>query len=412
VRHAPEVRRVVVTGLGVLAPTGKGVEEFWDSLEEGRSGAKLIEFPGVAPAVLCPIEGFEPETWFSRRDARRMDRCGQLAAAAALLALEDAGGDLGLPEGRVGASVGSAHGGAQTLSDAYQAYYERGADRVSPFAIPLSLTNVAAASTARALGLRGPSAAPCTACAAGADAIGAALALIREDRADAMFAGGADAPLAPVIVAGYRSLGALSSISREPEQASRPFDRDRDGFVMAEGAGILVLEEREHAIRRGARIYAELGGYGSSCDAAHLTDPDQTGEGPAVAIRQALVDAGVAPEEIGYVNAHATSTSAGDTAEARAIVLAGLGHALVSSTKAMHGHTMGAAGGVEAIAALMPIVRGMTPPSVNLDAPDDEIELDFVVDGARAIQTDATLSNSFGFGGHNAAIVLRRHSTG
>ena len=246
------MRRVVVTGLGVIAPTGRGVEEFWDSLEAGRSGARLIEFPGVAPAVLCPIEGFDPEAWFSRRDARRMDRCGQLAAAAALLALEDAGGDLGLPEGRVGASVGSAHGGAQTLSDAYQAYYERGADRVSPFAIPLSLTNVAAASTARALGLRGPSAAPCTACAAGADAIGAALALIREDRADAMFAGGADAPLAPVIVAGYRSLGALASVSREPEQASRPFDRDRDGFVMAEGAGILVLEEREHAIRRAA----------------------------------------------------------------------------------------------------------------------------------------------------------------
>ena len=224
-----------------------------------------------------------------------------------------------------------------------------------------------------------------------------------------MFAGGADAPLAPVIVAGYRSLGALSSVKRAPEEASRPFDRDRDGFVMAEGAGILVLEEREHALRRGARIYAELGGYGSSCDAAHLTDPDETGEGPAVAIRQALVDAGVAPEEIGYVNAHATSTSAGDTAEARAIVRAGLGHAMVSSTKAMHGHTMGAAGGVEAIAALMPIVRGTVPPSVNLDAPDDDAELDFIGTASKPIQTDATLSNSFGFGGHNAALVLRRH---
>jgi 3-oxoacyl-[acyl-carrier-protein] synthase II len=178
---------------------------------------------------------------------------------------------------------------------------------------------------------------------------------------------------------------------------------------MAEGAGILVLEEREHALRRGARIYAELGGYGSSCDAAHLTDPDETGEGPAVAIRQALVDAGVSPEEIGYVNAHATSTSAGDTAEARAIVRAGLGHAMVSSTKAMHGHTMGAAGGVEAIAALMPIVRGTVPPSINLDAPDDGSELDFIGTASKPIQTDATLSNSFGFGGHNAAIVLRRH---
>jgi 3-oxoacyl-[acyl-carrier-protein] synthase II len=405
------MRRVVVTGLGVIAPTGTGVEAFWDSLEAGRSGARLIEFPGVAPAVLCPIEGFDPEAYFSRRDARRMDRCGQLAGAAARLALEDAGGDLDLPPGRVGASVGSAHGGAQTLSDAYQAYYERGADRVSPFAIPLSLTNVAAASTARALGLRGPSAAPCTACAAGADAIGAALSLIREDRADAMFAGGADAPLAPVIVAGYRSLGALASTKREAEAASRPFDRGRDGFVMAEGAGVLVLEEREHALRRGARIYAELGGYGSSCDAAHLTDPDETGAGPAVAIRQALVDAGVAPAEIGYVNAHATSTNAGDTAEARAIVLAGLGHAAVSSTKAMHGHTMGAAGGVEAIAALMPIVRGILPPSINLDEPDEGSELDFIGGRAREIETDATLSNSFGFGGHNAAIVLRRHMT-
>jgi 3-oxoacyl-[acyl-carrier-protein] synthase II len=405
------VRRVVVTGLGVIAPTGSGVEAFWDSLEAGRSGAKLVEFPGVAPAVLCPIEGFEPENWFSRRDTRRMDRCGQLAAAAALLALEDAGGDLDLPPARVGAAVGSAHGGTQTLADAYQAFYERGADRVSPFAIPLSLTNVAAASTARALGLRGPSAAPCTACAAGADAIVSALALIRADRADAMFAGGADAPLVPVIVAGYRSLGALSSTRREPEQASRPFDRDRDGFVMAEGAGILVLEEREHALRRGARIYAELSGYGSSCDAAHLTDPDESGEWPAVAIRGALADAGVAPEEIGYVNAHATSTFAGDSAEARAIVRAGLGHAAVSSTKAMHGHTMGAAGGVEAIAALLPLARGMLPPSVNLDAPDDGSELDYVAGGTRAIETDATLSNSFGFGGHNAAIVLRRHVT-
>jgi 3-oxoacyl-[acyl-carrier-protein] synthase II len=403
------MRRVVVTGLGLLAPTATGAEAFWDALAEGRSGARLIEYPGVEPAVLCPIEDFDPEAYFSRRDARRMDRCGQLAGAAAKLALADAGGDLDLPAGRIGASVGSAHGGASTLADAYQAYYERGADRVSPFAIPLSLTNVAAASTARALGLRGPSAAPCTACAAGADAIGAALSLIRDDRADAMFAGGSDAPLAPVIVAGYRSLGALASTKREAALASRPFDRGRDGFVMAEGAGLLVLEEREHALRRGARIYAELGGYGSSCDAAHLTDPDETGEGPAVAIRQALTDAGVAPEAIGYVNAHATSTSAGDAAEARAIALAGLGHAAVSSTKAMHGHTMGAAGGVEAIAALMPIVRGLVPPGINIDETDPDSVLDFIGARPREITTDATLSNSFGFGGHNAAIVLKRH---
>jgi 3-oxoacyl-[acyl-carrier-protein] synthase II len=338
-----------------------------------------------------------------------MDRCGQLAAAAGRQALEDAG-ELGLPPGRVGASVGSAHGGAATLYDAYQAYHERGADRVSPFAIPLSLTNVAASATARMNGLRGPSAAPCTACAAGADAIGAALALIRDDRADAMVAGGADAPLSPVIVSGYRSLGALASTKREAAAASRPFDAGRDGFVMAEGAGLLVLEEREHALRRGARIYAELAGYGSSCDAAHLTDPDETGEGPAVAIRQALTDAGIGPEAIGYVNAHATSTHAGDAAEARAIAAAGLTRAAVSSTKAMHGHTMGAAGGVEAIAALMPLVRGLVPPGINLESADPDGIVDLVGAEPRRIDTDATLSNSFGFGGHNAAIVLRRDS--
>ena len=266
--------------------------------------------------------------------------------------------------------MGSAHGGAQTLADAYQAFYERGADRVSPFAIPLSLTNVAAASTARSLGLRGPSAAPCTACAAGADAIGAALALIRDGprrrdvrgrRRRAARAG--DRRRLPL------ARRALARRAREPEQASRPFDRDRDGFVMAEGAASSC--SRSASTRCGAARAStpSSSGYGSSCDAAHLTDPDETGEGPAVAIRQALVDAGVAPEEIGYVNAHATSTFAGDSAEARAIVLAGLGHAAVSSTKAMHGHTMGAAGGVEAIAALLPLARGLMPPSVNLDAP-------------------------------------------
>ncbi len=341
-----------------------------------------------------------------------MDRCGQLAGAAAKLALEDAGGDLDLPPGRIGASVGSAHGGASTLSDAYQAYYERGADRVSPFAIPLSLTNVAAASTARALGLRGPSAAPCTACAAGADAIGAALSLIRDDRADAMFAGGADAPLAPVIVAGYRSLGALSSTKREPELASRPFDRERDGFVMAEGAGILVLEEREHALRRGARIYAELGGYGSSCDAAHLTDPDETGEGPAVAIRQALADAGVAPEadRLRQRARHLDERGrrgrgAGDRARrARArdgVVDQGDARPHDGRGRRRRGDRRADADRARAGAAGHQPRRDRRRQRARLHRRR----------AAQPIKTDATLSNSFGFGGHNAAIVLKRHVT-
>jgi 3-oxoacyl-[acyl-carrier-protein] synthase II len=400
-------RRVVVTGAGVITSIGTGVEDFWDALANGRSGARLVDPDAIGPAVACAVDGFDPEALFGRRDARRMDRCAQLAAGAARLALDDAGGDLGLPPERIGASVGSAHGGALTLADAYRALEERGADRISPFAIPLSLTNVAAASTARTLGLRGPSAAPCTACAAGADAIGVALSAIRDGRADAMLAGGADAPLAPLVIAGYRTLGALAGTARPAEEASRPFDRGRDGFVIAEGAGVLVLEELEHARARGARIYAELAGYGQSCDAGHLTDPDQTGEGPAAAIRAALADAGVDAEAVGYVNAHATSTPSGDAAEARAIARAGLGAAAVSSTKSMHGHALGGAGGIEAVASLLPLVRGVLPPTINLVDPDEDVGLNHVAGTAREASVEAVLSNSFGFGGHNAALVLR-----
>ncbi len=400
------MRRVVITGAGVVSSIGVGVESFWDALAAGRSGAEWVDVDGVR-AVACPVSELDADALFGRRNARRMDRVAQLAAAAGALALEDAGGDLGLPPERVGASVGSAHGGALTLSDAYKALHDRGPDRVSPFAIPLSLTNVAAAATARTLGLRGPSSAPCTACAAGADAIGAALFAIREGRADAMLAGGADAPLAAIVIAGYRTLGALSSNDREPVETSRPFDRGRDGFVIAEGAGILVLEELEHARARGARIYAELAGFGQSCDAGHLTDPDQTGRGPALAIEAALVDARLDPGDIGYVNAHATSTPAGDAAEARALAAAGLRGAPVSSTKSMHGHALGGAGGIEAVASLMPLVRGQLPPTINLEDVDEDAGLDHVRE-LREGRPDAVLSNSFGFGGHNAALILRK----
>ena len=407
-RQNPGVRRrVVVTGAGVVAAPGVGVETFWDALEQSVSGASILTVDGIGDAVVCAAPELEEDRFFSRREARRLDRCAQLSVAAARLALEDAGGDLGLSDERIGTSVGSAHGGMGTLDAAYRTLTERGADRVSPFTIPLSLTNHASAATARALGLHGPAFASCTACAAGADAIGAAMLAIRDGRADAMFAGGAEAPLSPLVIAGYHTLGALASTARGAAAASRPFDRKRDGFVIGEGAGLLVLEELEHARARGARIYAELVGYGSSCDAAHLTDPDESGDGPAAAMTNALADASLEASAIGYVNAHATSTPAGDTAEARAIRRAGLGHAAVSSTKSVHGHTLGAAGGIESIAALMPIVRGVMPPTVNLEDPDDDQELDHVAGTSRRQRAEAVVSSSFGFGGHNAALAYR-----
>ncbi|MEA2195698.1 MAG: 3-oxoacyl-[acyl-carrier-protein] synthase [Solirubrobacteraceae bacterium] len=402
-------RTAVVTGVGVVSSIGTGVDGFWDALAGGVSGASVLELEGEPPTPVCRIEEFDGEALFGRRDARRMDRCAQLATAAAQLALADAGGDLGLPHERMGASIGSAHGGIGTLDEAYRTFFERGSDRVSPFMIPLVLTNTACAAVARTLQLRGPSCSTCTACAAGADAIGTALWLIRSGRADAMLAGGADAPISPVVLAGYRNLGALASLRHGAEGASRPFDSERDGFVIGEGAGVLVLEEREHALARGARIYAVLGGYGSSCDASHLTDPDQTGAGPGAAMSAALADAGIGPADVGYVSAHATSTPSGDIAEARAIARAGLAHAAVSATKAMHGHTLGGAGGVEAAASLLPLVRGIIPPTLNLREPDDGCGLDHVMGAARRdVDVRASISNSFGFGGHNAALVFLR----
>ncbi len=400
-------RRVVVTGIGVVSAIGIGVEAFWDALAAGRSGARALALEGLGSVVVHAIDGIDGEALFGRREARRMDRVGHLAAHAATLALADAGRLCVEPEA-LGASVGCAHGGASTLAAAYDTFAARGADRVSPFAIPLLLPNSAVSAVARVHGLRGPSASPSTACAAGADAIGFAYHAIKDGRAEAMVAGGADAPLVPFVIAGYRKLGALSPGTRPPEACSRPFDRGRDGFVLAEGAGVLVLEERERALARGARIHAELAGYGQSCDADHLTNPDASGAGPARALRAALADAGLAPAAVGYVNAHATSTPSGDGAEARAIAAAGLLGAAVSSTKSMHGHMLGAAGAVEAILTTRAIETGILPPTINLDDPDDDVGLDHVRTARRVDGVDATVSSSFGFGGHNAALVLRR----
>ncbi len=402
-------RRVVITGAGVVSPIGAGVGAFWDALSEGRTGAARVEIDMVGEICAFPVvEGEDSRERFGQRDARRMDRSGRLAAVAAAWALEDAG-DLGVDPERIGVSIGSVHGGADALLEAHRALLERGADRVGPLAIPMSLSNHPCAAAARVLGLRGPSAAPSTACAAGSDAIGAAVSALREGRADAMVAGGADAPLSPLVVAGYIKVGALTPSVRPPRESSRPFDLGRDGFVMGEGAGVLLLEERDHAIARGARIYAELAGYGSSCDAGHPTDPDATGGGPARAMRIALDDAGVAPSSVGYVNAHATSTVAGDIAEARAIALAGLGSAAVSSTKSAHGHALGGAGGIEAVATLMAFARDTLPATLNLEDPEPEAPFDHVLE-PRSAHIDAAISNSFGFGGHNACVVFIRHA--
>ncbi|MGD9571509.1 MAG: beta-ketoacyl synthase [Thermoleophilia bacterium] len=407
----PVRRRVVITGAGVVSPLGTGAGAFWDALAEGRTGAAHVDLEAVGTICAFPVAGGDDaEDRFGRREARRMDRAGRHAAVAGALALEDAG-DLGADPERVGVSLGCVHGGAETLLEAHRAFLERGPDRVGPFAIPLSLTNSPCAGLARVLGLRGPSASPATACAAGSDAIGQALTLIRDGRADAMIAGGAEAPISPLVIAGYAKLGALTPSTKPPERASSPFDVGRDGFVMGEGAGVLVLEEREHALARGARIYAELTGYGTSCDAGHLTDPDQTGAGPARAMGIALADAGLTGADIGYVNAHATSTTAGDIAESRALALAGLGGAAVSSTKSAHGHALGAAGGIEAVATLMAFARDVLPATLNLEEPDPEAPFDHVTAPRQATVAHAA-SNSFGFGGHNACLVMSRHDAG
>jgi 3-oxoacyl-[acyl-carrier-protein] synthase II len=401
-------RRVVITGAGIVSPNGAGVAAFWDALCDGRTGAGRVDLEGVGEINAFPVtEGEDARERFGVKDARRMDRSGRLAAVAAALAIDDAG-PLGLDAERVGISIGSVHGGAETLLEAHRTFLERGPDRVTPLAIPSSLANHPCAAAARALALRGPSAAPATACAAGADAIGTAVSLIREGRAEAMVAGGADAPISPLVIAGYIKVGALSTEDAPAETASRPFDRARHGFVMGEGAGVVLLEERERALARGARIYAELAGYGTTCDADHPTDPDATGAGPARAMRIALDDAGLTAGDVGYVNAHATSTIAGDVAEARALQRAGLGEAAVSSTKSAHGHALGGAGGVEAVATLMAFARDTLPATLNLDDPDPEAPFDHVLE-PRAARVSAALSNSFGFGGHNACLVFTRH---
>ena len=408
-------RRVVVTGLGMVSPIGNSVPDAWAALLDGRSGAASItrfDASGFPVGFACEVKGFEVEEYVDAKAARRMDRCTHLVLAAAAQAERDSGLEIASVADSAGTSIGTALGGVASFEQTVLQLASRGPDRVGPFSIVQTLPNLAAGWVSIERGTRGPLLAQSTACAASNMAIGDALDAIRLGRADVMLCGGTEAPVTPVAVAGFSAMRALSMRADDPETASRPFDGGRDGFVIAEGAAVLVVEELEHARARGARIYAEISGYGVSSDANHVSDPDPVGANAARAVRMALTDAELRPEDIGYVNAHGTSTPVGDAAETRVLKLV-FGDTLpqrplVSSTKGATGHTLGAAGAVEAIFTVLALHHGLLPPTINQAIADPECDLDYIPNEPRIEQVEAALSNSFGFGGHNSVVAFRR----
>jgi 3-oxoacyl-[acyl-carrier-protein] synthase II len=408
-------RRVVVTGVGMVSPLGNDPESTWQNLVAGESGAGPITHFDTSEynvRFACEASDFDPTTWIERKQARRMDRFSQLALSAARMAEKDSGISVAAAPERVGAAIATGIGGLQAFEECLQVLIERGPDRTSPFSIIQIIPNMAAAWISMELGTQGPLATETTACAASNMAIGDGLDAIRLGRADAMFCGGTEAPITRVGIAGFAAMRALSQRNDDPKRGSRPFDAGRDGFVMGEAGAVLVLEELELARARGAKIYAELLGYGVSSDAKHVTEPDPTGKNPARAMQMAFKDAGISPEDVGYVNAHGTSTPLGDPAETRVLKLAlGEEHAYktpVSSTKGATGHTLGAAGAVEAIFTIFAVQRGVLPPTINYEVPDPTCDLDYIPNEARRSDLRIGVSNSFGFGGHNACVVFRR----
>jgi 3-oxoacyl-[acyl-carrier-protein] synthase II len=405
----------VVTGLGALTPLGNDVASTWQALVDGRSGAgEITQFDSSDYAVhfACEVKGFDSTEYIDRKQARRMDRFAHLIVAAARQAEADSGLEIATEADRVGAAVATGIGGLRAFQDCYDELLQRGPDRVNPFSIPEIIPNMGAAWVSMQLGTKGPLSSQCTACAASNMAIGDGLDSIRLGRADVMLCGGTEAPITEVGIAGFSAMRALSRRNDAPEKGSRPFDAGRDGFVMGEAGAVVVLEELEHAQRRGAKIYAELLGYGLSSDAQHITEPDPSGENPARAMTMALGDAGVDPGEVDYINAHGTSTPLGDSAETRVIKLA-LGeenarNTPVSSTKGATGHCLGAAGAVEATFSILAVHNGVLPPTINYEDPDPECDLDYIPNESREADVRVALSNSFGFGGHNATIVFRR----
>jgi 3-oxoacyl-[acyl-carrier-protein] synthase II len=406
--------RVFVTGTGVVSPLGNSTELFWENLIAGRSGAGPItrfDTSGYTTHFACEVKDFSYEGILDRKDAKRMDRFVQYAVVATHEALKNSGLDLeSTDRTRVGVIIGSGIGGMETFEEQHSNLVHKGPGRVSPFFIPMMIVDMAAGQISIQFGLKGPNFATVSACASGAHAIGEALRLIRAGDADVIVAGGSEATITPMALAGFGSARALSTRNDDPQRASRPFDTDRDGFVIGEGAAVLVLESEEHARRRGATLLSELCGYGASGDAYHMTAPCVDGEGAARAMQRALDDARLPKDSVQHVNAHGTSTPAGDPAEVAAIKSVFGEHArrlMVSSTKSMTGHLLGAAGGIEAVAVALTLARGIIPPTINLERPDPTCDLDFVPAQARTQRVKAALSNSFGFGGHNVTLALK-----
>jgi len=411
--------RVVITGLGVISPVGTGLDTFWSALVNGVSGVREIsrfDASQYRTRIAAEVTDFAPENYLDRKESRRMDRFAQFAVACAVMAVEDARLDLARVEKeRIGVVFGSGVGGIQTLEEQAKILFTRGPDRVSPFFVPMMISNMAAGQIAMTFGFQGPNFTLVSACASSNHAIGDAFKIIQSGAADVVITGGAEAAITPLALAGFCAMKALSTRNDEPARASRPFDAERDGFVMGEGAAVLILEAEEHARRRGARIYAEICGYGTSCDAYHVTAPDPEGTGAARAMANAVADAGLRPEDIDYINAHGTSTPLNDRVETAAIKRVFGEHAYrlaVSSTKSMTGHLLGAAGGLEAVASVLTIFHQVIPPTINYEVPDPECDLDYVPNKARPARVRAVLSNGFGFGGQNASLVFRQPEAG
>lgn len=410
-------KRVVITGLGAVTPVGIGKDAFYEALLAGKSGIGPIthfDASEYATRIAGEVKDFDITQYgVEKKESRRMDRSSQFAIAAAVLALRDSNLDLDKEDrNRCGTVVGTGIGGIDSIHDVYVTLFQKGPNRVSPFAVPMMIANMVSGRVSIELGLRGPAITDITACASGTNSIGDAFRIVARGDADIMFAGGTEAAVSPAAVAGFAAMKAMSTRNDEPEKASRPFDADRDGFVMGEGAGIVVLEELEHAKARGAHIYAEVIGYGSNGDAYHITAPAPGGLQARKCMELAIKDAGIDPSEINYINAHGTSTGLNDKNETMAIKELFGDHAkslAVNSTKSMTGHLLGAAGAIEAIVMAMAIETGKIHPTINLTNPDPELDLDYVKEGARELKVNCALSNSFGFGGHNATLLVRRY---
>lgn len=411
-----EYKRVVVTGMGAITPIGNSLADYWDGLMAGRNGIDTITLFDASrhdSRIAGEVKGYDPHIYMDRKEAKRMDRFAQFAVSASKQAIADAGfviNDLNAEQ--VGVMIGTGIGGLKVMEDQQEVYLTRGPDRCSPFMVPMMIANMAAGLTAIHIGAKGPNSCPVTACAAGSNAVGDAFRLVQRGYAQAMICGGAEAAVTPLSFAGFASARALSTRNDDPAHACRPFDRDRDGFVMGEGAGILVLEELDHALSRGAKIYAEIVGYGMTCDAYHITSPVPGGEGATRAIQLALKDARLNPNQVSYINAHGTSTQANDSTETTAIKTALGDHAhtiVISSTKSMTGHLLGGSGGIEAVATVMAIANNRVPPTINLENPDPACDLDYVANTSREVLVETALSNSFGFGGHNVTLAFRKY---